>query len=78
MKLEYVEMAGFRGFRDKVRFNLPSGFAILSGRNGTGKSTLLDGVDFALTGTINKFKLKVEAWKIISGGSARGWLRNTM
>jgi chromosome segregation protein len=55
MKLEYVEMAGFRGFRDKVRFNLPSGFAVLSGRNGTGKSTLLDAVDFALTGTINKF-----------------------
>jgi len=55
MKLEYVEMAGFRGFRDKVRFNLPSGFAVLSGRNGTGKSTLLDGIDFALTGTINKF-----------------------
>jgi DNA repair exonuclease SbcCD ATPase subunit len=55
MKLEYVEMAGFRGFRDKVRFNLPSGFAVLSGRNGTGKSTLFDGIDFALTGTVNKF-----------------------
>jgi chromosome segregation protein len=55
MKLEYIEMAGFRGFRDKVRFDLPSGFAVLSGRNGTGKSTLLDGVDFALTGTISKF-----------------------
>jgi chromosome segregation protein len=55
MKVEYVEMAGFRGFRDKVRFNLPGGFAVLSGHNGTGKSTVLDGVDFALTGTINKF-----------------------
>lgn len=55
MKLEYVEMVGFRGFRDKVRFNLPTGFAVLSGHNGTGKSTLLDGIDFALTGKINKF-----------------------
>jgi DNA repair exonuclease SbcCD ATPase subunit len=55
MKLEYVEMVGFRGFRDKVRFNLPTGFAVVSGHNGTGKSTLLDGIDFALTGTINKF-----------------------
>ncbi len=55
MKLDYVELAGFRGFRDKTRFDLPSGFAVLSGRNGTGKSTLLDAVDFALTGTINKF-----------------------
>ena len=58
MKLEYVELAGFRGFRDKTRFDIPSGFAVLSGRNGTGKSTLLDAVDFALTGTINKFAVK--------------------
>jgi len=55
MKLEYVELAGFRGFRDKTRFDLSPGFVVLSGRNGTGKSTLLDAVDFALTGTINKF-----------------------
>jgi chromosome segregation protein len=58
VKLDYVELAGFRGFRDKTRFELPSGFAVLSGRNGTGKSTLLDAVDFALTGTINKFAVK--------------------
>src|SRR5882757_2178970 len=58
MKLDYVELAGFRGFRDKTRFDIPSGFAVLSGRNGTGKSTLLDAVDFALTGTINKFAVK--------------------
>lgn len=58
MKLDYVELAGFRGFRDKTRFDLPSGFAVLSGRNGTGKSTLLDAVDFALTGTISKFAVK--------------------
>lgn len=57
MKLEFVEMVGFRGFRDKVRFQLPSGFAVLSGRNGTGKSTLLDAIDFAITGNINKFSV---------------------
>jgi len=55
MKLEFVELAGFRGFRDKVRFDFPTGFVVLSGRNGTGKSTLLDAIDFAITGTINKF-----------------------
>jgi chromosome segregation protein len=58
MRLEYVEIAGFRGFRDKVRFNLPSGFAVVSGRNGAGKSTLLDAIDFAITGTLNKFSVK--------------------
>jgi chromosome segregation protein len=58
MKLEFVEMVGFRGFRDKIRFQLHAGFAVLSGRNGTGKSTLLDAIDFALTGNINKFAVK--------------------
>ena len=58
MKLEFVELSGFRGFRDKVRFDLARGFTVLSGRNGTGKSTVLDAIDFALTGTINKFSVK--------------------
>jgi hypothetical protein len=26
MRLEFVELAGFRGFREKVRVELPSGF----------------------------------------------------
>src|ERR1035441_5701156 len=58
MKLQFVEMAGFRGFRDKTTFNVPNGFLVLSGRNGTGKSTLLDAIDFAINGTINKFSVK--------------------
>ena len=58
MKLEFVEIAGFRGFRDKTRFDLPPGFAVLCGRNGAGKSTVLDAIDFALTGTINKFSVR--------------------
>lgn len=57
MKLEYVEMAGFRGFRDKTRFEFPAGFVVFSGRNGAGKSTVLDAVDFAISGTINKFSV---------------------
>jgi DNA repair exonuclease SbcCD ATPase subunit len=58
MKLEFVEISGFRGFRDKTRFDLPPGFAVLCGRNGVGKSTVLDAIDFALTGTINKFSVR--------------------
>ena len=58
MKLEFVEISGFRGFRDKVRFELARGFSVLNGHNGTGKSTVLDAIDFALTGTINKFSVK--------------------
>jgi chromosome segregation protein len=58
MKLEFVEIAGFRGCRDRIRFDLPSGFVVLTGRNGTGKSTVLDAIEFALTGTINKFSVR--------------------
>jgi chromosome segregation protein len=55
MKLSYVEIAGFRGFRESVRFDLSAAFTVLSGRNGSGKSTLLDAIEFALTGTMSKF-----------------------
>src|SRR5688572_6930715 len=58
MKLRFVEMTGFRGFRDRTRFEFPNGFAVLTGRNGAGKSTVLDAIDYALTGTINKFQVK--------------------
>lgn len=55
MKVAYVELAGFRGFRDKTRFDFSPSFVVLSGRNGAGKSTILDALDFALTGTIDKY-----------------------
>jgi DNA repair exonuclease SbcCD ATPase subunit len=58
MKVSFVELCGFRGFREKVRFDLPSGFVVLNGRNGSGKSTILDAIDFAITGTITKFSVR--------------------
>src|ERR1035437_9252542 len=58
MKLQFVELSGFRGFREKARFEFPGGFTVLSGRNGVGKSTVLDAIDYALTGKINKFSVK--------------------
>ncbi len=58
MRIEFVEMAGFRGFKDLTRFEFPRGFAVLNGRNGTGKSTVLDALDYVLTGTINKYEVK--------------------
>jgi predicted ATP-dependent endonuclease of OLD family len=39
MKLDFIEVCGFRGFRDKIRVDFGSGFTVLSGRNGVGKST---------------------------------------
>jgi chromosome segregation protein len=58
MKVNFVELCGFRGFRERVRFDFPAGFAVVAGRNGSGKSTLLDAIDFAVTGTLNKFAVR--------------------
>ena len=55
MILDYVEVSGFRGFRDKIRIDFGAGFTVIGGRNGVGKSTLCDAVEFALTGSINKY-----------------------
>ena len=57
MKISYVELAGFRGFREPTRIEFAPGFVVLTGRNGTGKSTILDAIDFVLTGTIDKFQV---------------------
>jgi chromosome segregation protein len=58
MKLEFVEIEGFRGFRQRARFEIPAGFLVITGRNGVGKSTILDAIDFALTGSINKYDVE--------------------
>ena len=55
MKLAYVDLCGFRGFRKPVRIDFADGVTVLDGRNGVGKSTVFDAVEFALTGTIAKY-----------------------
>ena len=58
MKVDFVELSGFRGVRDRLRLDFCDGFVVLTGRNGAGKSTVIDALDFALTGTINRFAVK--------------------
>lgn len=55
MKIERVLISGFRGFRDKVDVPIASGFTVIDGRNGVGKSTIFDAIEFALTGYISKY-----------------------
>ncbi|MBP7615746.1 MAG: AAA family ATPase [Steroidobacteraceae bacterium] len=61
MKLDFIEVCGFRGFRERVRVNFGSGFTVISGRNGVGKSTICDAVEFALTGSIDKYAVEKTA-----------------
>lgn len=55
MKLTYVEMCGFRGYSTRVRIEFPRCFTVIDGRNGAGKSTIFDAVEFALTGSLSKY-----------------------
>ncbi len=66
MKLDFVEVCGFRGFREKIRVNFGSGFTVITGRNGVGKSTLCDAVEFALTGSIDKYEVVQAAQENLS------------
>lgn len=56
MKLAYVDLCGFRGYRKRLRVDFAEEFTILDGRNGVGKSTIFDAVEFALTGHLSKYK----------------------
>jgi chromosome segregation protein len=60
MKISFIEMEGFRGVRAHVRINMPDGFVVITGRNGSGKSTICDAVEFALTGTLSKYEDNIE------------------
>jgi DNA repair exonuclease SbcCD ATPase subunit len=55
MKISYVEAHGFRGYRNRVRFTFGERFTVVDGRNGAGKSTIFDAIEFALTGHISKY-----------------------
>ena len=55
MRIARLELSGFRGVRDQLKIDFPKGFVVLSGRNGSGKSSVCDAIEFALTGTIAKY-----------------------
>lgn len=66
MRLDFIEVCGFRGFRDLVRINCGRGFTVITGRNGVGKSTLCDAVEFAITGSIDKYAVEKAAKESLS------------
>jgi hypothetical protein len=58
MRLSYIQVSGFRGFREPQRIEVPRGFLVVTGRNGAGKSTVCDAIEFVLTGTIDKYSIE--------------------
>jgi len=57
MRISFIKASGFRGIKGSIEISLPLGFAVISGRNGGGKSTVCDAIEFALTGTLEKHYL---------------------
>ena len=55
MRIDYIEVSGFRGFRERARIECGQGFTVITGRNGAGKSTICDAVEFAITGVMDKY-----------------------
>ena len=55
MILSHIALSGFRGFKNPIRIELSPAYTVIDGRNGAGKSTVCDAVEFALTGTISKY-----------------------
>ncbi len=52
VKIKHLTVAGFRGIRGKVDIEFPPGFVVITGENGTGKSTICDAIEYALSGTV--------------------------
>lgn len=57
MILKQIKMSGFRGVKGEVTIPFGTAFTIITGRNGSGKSSICDAFEFALLGTIGRFSV---------------------
>jgi recombinational DNA repair ATPase RecF len=60
-----VSVAGFRGVGPKCRLELSGtpGLTLIVGRNGTGKSSLSEALEFLLTGENSRWSTRSKVWK---------------
>lgn len=56
IRVKSVSISGFRGIRQPMKLNFAAGFTVLTGANGSGKSSVIDAIEFALSGAISKYE----------------------
>lgn len=56
MRLQSIELSGFRGFAQRQEFDLDADAVVVIGANGHGKTSLFDGILWALSGRIPRLK----------------------
>jgi DNA repair exonuclease SbcCD ATPase subunit len=57
---DWIEVEAFRGFQDAQRFELDASVVLVTGPNGTGKTSLFDALQWLLVGSIQR----LEAWRV--------------
>src|ERR1051326_6917337 len=66
MRITRVKAAGFRGIKGEMELTFPDGFAVITGSNGAGKSTICDAIEFAISGSLSKTHPGKESGESIS------------
>ena len=70
VKIEKMEMQGFKSFSKKTLLTFPSNFACICGPNGSGKSNVLDGICFVLGRTSAKSLRADKMFEVVFNGGA--------
>ncbi len=52
MKIDLIKIEGFRGIRNSLEIACGTGFTVICGPNGTGKSTICDSLELVLRGSL--------------------------